>query len=270
VGRAVAEALTRVALFAHFDVESRVRPYVLHHLAELRRVCGRIVFLSSSPLDRDARAQLAPHCDDVRLCENTGFDFAMWSSAIAQLGECDELVLTNSSLFGPLRPLAGVFAEMDARECEVWGITENYDHSWHLQSYFLVFKKAALRAPAFARFWSSVLPYRDKQTVIRAYEVGLSQFLVENGLKLEALVPHARLWLTGASEYMRPLYRGLGNLTCLAPMQLLQHGMPYIKVELLRDNPARVDLKPVWRAIDTAGYDRALIEFDRATSRCTR
>jgi hypothetical protein len=73
--------------------------------------------------------------------------------------------------------------------------------------------------------------------------------------------------MTSSNEWMRPLYRGLGNLTCLAPMQLLHHGMPYVKVELLRDNPARVDLRPVWRALDMAGYDRGLVEFDRPAVR---
>lgn len=268
MGRDVAEAL-RLAIFAHYDAEGRVRPYVIRHLAALREVCARTIFVSTSPVD-GSRALLEPLVDEIRLRDNAGYDFGMWADAIAELPECDELVLTNSSVFGPLRSLSTLFAEMADRACDAWGITENYDHAWHLQSYFLVFRKSALASEAFRRFWKSVLPYRDKEQVIRAYEVGLSKFLVENGLELQALVPHARLWMTGASEWMRPLYRGLGNLTCLAPMQLLHHGMPYVKVELLRDNPARVDLRPVWRALDMAGYDRALVEFDRPTASSTR
>jgi hypothetical protein len=40
--------------------------------------------------------------------------------------------------------------------------------------------------------------------------------------------------------------------------------MPYVKVELLRDNPARIPLEPVYRAMKESGYAMDTVEFDRA------
>ena len=40
----------RLALFAHFDAQDQVKRYVVEYLAQLRTVCERVVFVSTSRL----------------------------------------------------------------------------------------------------------------------------------------------------------------------------------------------------------------------------
>ena len=44
---------------------------------------------------------------------------------------------------------------------------------------------------------------------------------------------------------------------------LLKKGMPFVKVELLRDNPIGIRLGPVYKALSKTNYDLNLISFDR-------
>lgn len=258
--------MRRLALFAHFDAQAEVKRYIVHYLAALRTVCDDIVFVSTSPLPPAEVAKVAPFAGTVHLKDNVGLDFGMWRHALerVELAAWDELVLANSSVFGPLAPLADVFSRMAAKPCDFWGMTNSHEIAAHLQSYFLVFRRAALDSDAFRRFWESVLPYRNKQQIIRTYEVGLSTFLVENGLRPALVAPLDDLPLPIWRRRKRWLTE---NATLGVPHLVLEAGVPFVKVELLRDNPRGVPLGPVYRSMRERGYDLGMVEFDRPFQR---
>ena len=257
--------MKRAAIFAHFDAQNEVKPYIIQHLRALATVCERIVFVSTSALPVSAQQLVKAHAQQVVLMENAGMDFGMWRQGMGclDLEGIDELVLTNSSVLGPLTPLAALFDQMAHRDCDGWGLTDNHEYNWHLQSYFLVFRKPALRSPAFASFWTSVLPYKDKGQVIRSYELGLTTFLCENGLRLQAMFSTEDLFPGAVPLARKELIRATGNTTSACPLALLERGMPYVKVELLRENPCAVDLEPIYTGMHALGYDLALVQFDR-------
>jgi rhamnosyltransferase len=251
--------MKRTAIFAHYDHQDEIKPYVSFFLRRLRDVCDEIFFVSTARLSKGELAKVRQFAVDSALIENAGFDFAMWKHGMAKidLDARDELVLTNSSIFGPIYALGPVFERMARTGCDFWGMTESFEISWHLQSYFLAFKRRAIDSRALSSFFAGVLPYRNKKQVIRSYEVGLGDFLIENGLRAAAVVPRAALLKAS------PKLKRVCNPTCDHPVDLLRGGMPFVKVELLRDNPSRVRLSPVYRAMEKAGYDMTMVQFDR-------
>jgi lipopolysaccharide biosynthesis protein len=253
----------RLALFAHFDAEDQVKRYVVEHLARLKSVCGRIVFVSTSHLADRELDKVRPYVEAVLSKDNTGYDFGMWQHALERtdLGGVDEIVLTNSSVFGPIYPLGPIFRLMESDDCDFWGMTDNFEYRWHLQSYFLVFRRDVVRSEAFRTFFWSVLPYRSKGPVVLGYEVGLTSFLVDSGFRPGALVP-VEAWASWMDRRRMDLERSW-NPTLFHPMKLLSRGMPYVKAMLLRDNVGGVPLDPVYNAMAAAGYDMDLIELDR-------
>jgi lipopolysaccharide biosynthesis protein len=142
-------------------------------------------------------------------------------------------------------------------------MTDTPEVMWHLQSYFLVFRAPALHHPAFLQFWGSVLPYRTKRQLILSCEIGLTTFLVEQGLKPAVFAPYEEL-----SEIppRRPWStRGFlpdVNPSIVLPFPLLERGMPFVKIEIFRDNVAKIDLSALRRALKAAGYDPTMLEYD--------
>jgi lipopolysaccharide biosynthesis protein len=134
----------------------------------------------------------------------------------------------------------------------------------HLQSYFLVFEKAVLQSEVFREFWSRLPDYRHKHVVINQCEIGLSRRLAAAGHSFEAYIPF---------EDMQKQFRGgepgltamvVGNRqnpTHKAWRTLMNKGCPFLKIQLLRDNPLDVDLNG-WEAVlgDVSGYDLKLIQ----------
>jgi rhamnosyltransferase len=253
----------RLALFAHFDAENQVKRYVAEYLARLKSVCHRIVFVSTSRLPERELATVRPHVESILLKDNTGYDFGMWQHALERtdLGESDEIVLTNSSVFGPIYPLGPIFGRMADVPCDFWGMTDNFEFRWHLQSYFLVFRREVARSEAFRSFFWSVLPYRSKGPVVLGYEVGLTTFLVDSGFRPGAFAP-VESWASWTERRRMDLGR-TWNPTLFHPKKLLSLGVPFVKAMLLRDNVGNVPLGPVYEAMEAAGYDLGLIELDR-------
>ena len=131
---------------------------------QLGRLGFQVCFVSNSEIAPESRSQLARICESVIVRENTGLDFGMWRRALADhdLSGFDELLLTNSSVVGPLQPLAPFWQTPALAGCDFWGMTDNAIPAPHLQSYFLVFRRQVIQNPRFMEFWRSVLPYTDK------------------------------------------------------------------------------------------------------------
>lgn len=177
--------MKRLCLFAHFDKDNIVDEYVLFYLRDIRKVADRIVFVSTSSLNSETISRLKNICDSVIIRKNEGYDFASWQTALKSetLKDFDELILCNDSVYGPLLPLEQVFSAMRGESCDFWGITSSYDIAYHIQSYFLVFKKTVLDSGVFQKFWESTNIPQSKKEVIKLCEIGLSQTLLSAGFK---------------------------------------------------------------------------------------
>ena len=234
----------RLALYAHYSGSGGLALYVLFYLRKLRDLGFRICFISNSAIPQSREQELRELCEKIIQRENTGYDFAMWRRALAEyeLSEFEELLLTNSSIVGPLHPLQPLWQYPAVSQCDFWGLTDNDEFGRHLQSYFMLFRRQVLEHPCFREFWCSVLPFRDKQVVIGSYEIGLTRWLEEHGLRWNVLFPqediHAlflkRLTISEKlKNRVRPIWLPR-NTPMRLPDLLLERGMPFLKVGLLR------------------------------------
>ena len=239
--------MKRLAMYAHYGPQPHVAGYVLHYLRQLRLLDFQITFISNSAISRESEDELKKYAARIITRENTGYDFAMWQRGLAEsdLAEFDELLLTNSSIIGPLHPLADLWRNPAVADCDFWGLTDNDEMEVHLQSYFLVFQPRVFRSARFAGFWRSVLPYQDKSQVIRSYEIGLTKWLAEGGFKWKAAFPREQI--RNLSRERRSLFTAVqrrirggtpwqSNTTVAQPDILFQAGMPFLKLALLKES----------------------------------
>jgi hypothetical protein len=264
-----------LVLFAHYDAGGQVLGYVHEYLRQLRLLDADIVFVSTAErLDEPALARLRESCCRVIVRENSGYDFGSWKTAL-QRGPSPEgyeaLVITNDSVFGPARDLRPIVERMMAEPCDFWGITDSYELFYHLQSYFVCFKPAVFRSPAFARFWERYPFTHHKRFAIWNGEVRLTQALKRAGFTPGAACPYAgiRVALEGRStrELAFTVYALLNYHRGGHPNPthffwdslLLRNDMPFLKKELVLDNPMRVknlgEIPAVLKAVGPYPYE---------------
>ena len=271
-----------MAIFCHFDRRGEVREHVLHYVSGLGRAGFEIVFVTNSGrLRPDAQERLRALCAAILVRRNIGYDFGGWREALDRLAlplaDAEMLVLANDSVYGPLGPMDDMLARIDFAEADVWGLTDSWQSRYHLQSFFLAIGPRVLGDPAWCAFWRTVRPVPSKHWVIDKYEVGFTQAMLRAGFRCKAVWPYSDLaaridprHLIDAREgkdaftadpmleirrsHTRRIREAASRRVPLNPTsdlwrQLLLAGFPFIKRELLRDNPTRVADVADWRMV---------------------
>lgn len=272
----------KVVLFVHWDRGGRVRKELFAYIAQLRDAGRSVVFVTNAgEIEPTAEARLVALCAGILIRRNIGYDFGAWRDAIETLdlprAGTEEIIIANDSVLGPFRPLDTTLLRLDYGETDVWGLTDSWQQRYHLQSYFVAFGPRAIRAPAFRKFWSGVIPAPSKAFIIRKYEIGMTQTMLDSGIRVSAVWSydlltaqvmddhHARCLESNAEKSgdsrqqsrRRHLLRvrdAIARRRALNPTSdlwryLLLCGFPFIKRELLGDNPTRVEDIGDWPSV---------------------
>jgi hypothetical protein len=269
----------RVALFVHYDRRGQVRPHVLRYVGMLQQCGQSVVFVTNSGrLLAESLAALKPLCAGILIRRNVGYDFGAWREALEFLAlprdDTESVLILNDSVYGPLRPLETLLQEVDFNRADVWGATDSWQARYHLQSYFLVAGRKVLISPVWHDFWRHVRPVQSKEWVIRRYEVGLTQSLMRSGFACSAMWRYTDLVrrvdpslanapggedagrtdprVAARASHAGRILHGVVSRRPLNPTsdlwrQLLQAGYPFLKRELLRENPTGVLDLADWR-----------------------
>lgn len=247
---------TWLVLLNHYDVAGTIDPYV-EVAIDTYRAAGADVVLITTGVDAAARDRIIGRLthlvtksrnDDLR-------DFGGWHHALDQLGPAvleryARVILTNDSVYFPARPADRFLAALRASDAEVFAATDSVSGGrYHLQSYFLALapRALALLGPELARRVAEQAE-GTKLTLVQRFEVGLSEFLLGAGVSTEVFVPLREVPDLPAAmsppdpRHFSRLAATVLNVTHHLWRTTLDRGLPFLKVELLRDNPVEVDI----------------------------
>ena len=283
-----------VAIFIHFEPLGTLAERTIRYVRSLHDNGFDIVFVSNSgALSPGVVTVLKPFCKAVVVRRNIGYDFGAIRETLNLFAlprpETARLLIANDSVYGPLVPLRPILDGVDFNKADVWGATESWQNRYHLQSYFLIVGRQAMTSSAWKGFWQSVRQVSSKEWVIHRYEVGLTQALVRAGIRCRAIWRYDDLIRQVANETIIQPADGLAAdpinemrvlaatrrhsaIARHAPMNptaelwrhLLRAGYPFLKIELLRENPAGVLDVLDWREVISSlpDADIAVIERD--------
>ena len=268
MGEQIPGSRNTLCVLVHFDRDNLIDDYVVYYLRALDKLGCETVFVSTAEgLNETEIRKILPLCTRFVVKQNIGYDFASWRTGLEVVGDLsgyERVIIANDSVYGPLQDLRGIVAEMRSRNVSFWGITDSLRYGRHLQSYFLVFEKAALQSEVFRKFWLRLPDYRHKHVVINRCEIGLSRRLAAVGLNFEAYIPFEAMQEQlrgGEPGITATLVGNRQNPTHKAWRTLMNKGCPFLKIQLLRDNPLDVDVDG-WEAVlgEVSGYDLNLIQ----------
>jgi len=258
----------RVCLFAGYDPDGRVDGYVVDYLRELSRHAD-IHYLADCDMQPGELEKIAPYTRSASALRHGEYDFGSYSRLARQVGwetlqGYDELILANDSCY-LLRDLDHVFAEMDARQCDWWGMQatkgiaatrrnpqnrflqpiamdtvrlsmlsrfeRDYCYDFHVGSYFVAYRRPVLHDPQFRRLLDAVVAQEHKRNLILKYEVGFTRLLLANGHAFDTFVRHLYPF--------HPIYTNWY-------FRLLDEGFPFLKRYLLAENHYRIPNLRTW------------------------
>jgi lipopolysaccharide biosynthesis protein len=280
----------RYAVYATYDRYGLISDYIVEQVAVLAGLGYRVIFVSASPRLPDEQVmKVRQHCWKLVHRRNFGHDFGSYKCGIQQIAapeDVQSLILMNDSCYGPLFDLSDIVQRAQSGGADILGITDSWQHKYHLQSYFLHLSGRAVRSRAFRYFWATLLPYQSRALTVRHGEVRFTQLMVRNGITTDALCPYravaqlaqqlimtrtndeASLLLPNEKRYLEALARQISQGIPLNPthsfwdVMIVEFGCPFIKRDLLKRNPARIPGVSEWSSLLSVhtAYDTGRIE----------
>lgn len=216
----------RVAIFAFYNKDGKISPYVVYFLSELKKIAERIIFVSDNevlPIELDKIKDFIT----LHLCERHGcYDFGSYKRGFilaekyGLLNDAEELIFCNDSCYGPVYPFEDVFKKMNSRVCDFWGMVSSIQENYHLQSYFLVFKKNVFLSECFRAFVMSFVKQKVFWDYVLKYETTFTDHLCRAGFKCSALIN---------CEDFKSLLGNIPSNVTFYPVSTLKKGLPLIK-----------------------------------------
>lgn len=281
--------IKRALIFAHYDRDGVIDPHVQYAIQCYREVVNCLIVVSTSATALPE--SIAQHVDHFISRPNKGYDFCSWKKGMESLGDCrqfDEIICCNDSVYGPLFDLAPVLESPGLDEVDFWGMVHSvqgtkqrkaHEPSNHLQSWFFGMRRNLIHSPVFDSFWKSITPLDKKNDVINAYEIGMTEKFREAGFHVGAIydsadgsikpnlsfleiAPHLN-WRNIRHSYrvIKKTRRRINNPSELAPIRLVQLGVPFLKVNAFVVNHYGLDLDFIRNELERMAY-RQEIDYD--------
>lgn len=227
-----------ICLFAAYSSQKKLTNSVVQYIEQLEvnNIQVVICLALDDPIQEFDFSNISSSAGII-IRKNGGYDFCAWSSAIRLLPDiwgARRVFMANDSVFVLPNIFPDFIERMRSQQADFVALTDSHQISYHSQSYFWMIQGAALSNRDLQEYISFVPLMGDKGDIIKTYEVTLlSKIKDEFGLSvsilfsLESLFPSATL-------------REICNMNVSHTYwdHLVYRGFPFVKVDLVRGNPA--------------------------------
>jgi hypothetical protein len=212
------KARKKLAICAIYQPKDWLDAYQKHLFKSMQDEGYVVVAVNPFPKCEAFFRNAKKEADALLARENIGYDFGSWISATLYfkevLSDLESLVWLNDSNFGPVYPLAEMFAHQASKNTDFWGVTDSWEKAYHVQSYFVHFSKRAIQSEALLKFCNAYQYPLDKTEVIETGEIGLTQSLLNDRLSASVYCAYkdvVSLWVSQIKEKLETLERTCGG-----------------------------------------------------------
>ena len=206
----------RLVVYVVWDRRGGVEDFVPHALAGLREQAARVLVVVNGSLSEEGRAKLEPVSDEILVRSNAGFDIWAHKDALDHvgdaIGEFDEVLLTNDTWFGPVRPYGPVFDRMGERAVHFWGMTDHVRQEpnpftgkgvlpYHLQSFWIAVRREMFLSEAWRRYWAELPEMPTYFDAVLKHEAVFTEVFAEAGFTHDVAYPAAEIGTKNPSLY---------------------------------------------------------------------
>ena len=183
----------RLGIYCFYDKYGHAASFIKTFLDDLMDNLDDLVVVVNGQLSDQARQLLSEYTKTIIVRENKGLDVAAYKQAILTLGwekleSYDEVICLNDTVMGPVYPFREMFACMDRKDVDFWGITayagETVDKEQiptHLQAYWHAYRRSLVSSPAFHEYWETMPLWKDYAEVTRKHEMTFTKHFTDLG-----------------------------------------------------------------------------------------
>lgn len=183
----------RLGIYCFYDKYGHAASFIKTFLDDLMDNLDDLVVVVNGQLSDQTRQLFSEYTKTIIVRENKGLDVAAYKQAILTLGwekleSYDEVICLNDTVMGPVYPFREMFACMDRKDVDFWGITayagETVDKEQiptHLQAYWHAYRRSLVSSPAFHEYWETMPLWKDYAEVTRKHEMTFTKHFTDLG-----------------------------------------------------------------------------------------
>ena len=200
--------MKRLGIFFFYEKNGDVDDFITYYLRDLARNLTELIVVCNGKLSKQGRAAFEEFTDQIIVRENKGLDVWAYKTALdhygwQRLSEFDEVVMTNSTLMGPVRPLKEMFDAMAERtNLDFWGLTIHHGaegnpfkgkHLYnylpvHIQSHFIVYRKKFIQSKELQNYWDTMPMIESYTDSVQRYESVFTKQFADKGYQWDVYV----------------------------------------------------------------------------------
>jgi hypothetical protein len=169
-------------VIAHHHMEGKLLNHFFDHVRYLQFLSNNITVISTN-LNKNGINQLKPYAK-VIVRKNRGYDFYSYKKGlnfVKHINNIDHLIFFNSSFIAmdPKKLYQKYLSQI--YKDGFYGLTACSVPQYHIQSYFFSFAgRSIIQSKAFWDWWIRLKPIDNREKVIKEYEVGMTQWFLNN------------------------------------------------------------------------------------------
>ncbi len=201
----------RCAIYVFFDKDGIVDAYNFYFLKELKKVISRLIIICNGEVNDKGIEGFRALTDEIIVRPNEGFDITAYKKGIEhitfdKLADYDEIILSNSTNFGPFYPFRDMFDSMAQRDIDFWGITNFHEVPFdpfgtieygyipkHIQSFFMVFRQSLCMTRDFIQYWKTLPAIHNYNEAVGFFETVFTKKFAEKGYQWDVYVDSSDL-----------------------------------------------------------------------------
>ena len=167
----------------------QVSENLIAFLSCLQQAGYNVILINNGNLADALIVEYLPYCHSVIERPRGGRDFGgyKWgTTALCDLerrnGQVTQVIYCNDSIFVRPSTLMLLLNQLRQMSDDYIGITDTFDQSYHVQSWFFVASGALFHRPEFQQFWHRYVPLSYRRHCIKNGEVGISKYLSQHGI----------------------------------------------------------------------------------------
>jgi len=199
-------SIKRCGIFLFFDPAGKVDRYVTSMLKDLNKNLDHLLVVCNGYVEPKGIHDLQQVSSEVISRANVGFDVGGYREGLFYmgwkfLGQFDEILMLNYTIFGPIYPFKEMFDTMAGKNISFWGISKHHkvdpdpfhkvSYGYlpeHIQSHFLVLRRDLFMSYQYRDFICNMKNPENYVESVCGYEAIFTKYFEDLGFQWEVYV----------------------------------------------------------------------------------
>jgi len=251
-------------IFAHYHSNGLVRKDIINFINKSEKYFTKIIFVSTKINFKELK-KISKKIKVIKR-KNTGYDFYSYKIGWEYIrkisknnNDSKKFYFANSSiLYINPRKMMKSINKIDIKKDEFWGISRSLELTDHIQSYFFFFSSCLFENQNILNWWEKIKPLNLHYKVILKYELGLSNLMLNNKIKLKSI--YKKNIDLKTNNIFKKIVQRFSEIFLKTPKYYKKDPTHYfwndfyklfgiVKIRLIKDNDKKYNLKKLYEIL---------------------